>query len=506
MKKFGILIAAALLLSLTACSFFNKDNSIKENDILSYSCQVSLEGGSGKATVDSPAEVVVTAGSKTVKLVWSSSHYDYMLVSDVRYDNEAAPDEKSVFTIPFEEFDTAFTVIGDTTAMSTPHEIEYTLTVYSPDSVDQPTSKAAVSKVTAPSEKPDLSAFTYKSSLELKYANQFSVDYYEDTSSNEFAFITIGDGDTASYFIRPFGDKTFTAQINGVSVLENVDKTYLVSTSVMDLITHIDGLDSIAFSGTRADDWHIKEAAKSIKAGDITYAGKYSAPDYELLVSGGCNLAIENTMIYHNPEVKEKLEELGIPVMVERSSYETSPLGRLEWIKLYGVLFDRTDEAAKVFEAQCERAESIGKLAATGKQVAFFSVNSNGQITVRKQGDYISSMIKMAGGVYVPEGLSDSENALSTMKITMEDFYIGAVDADVLIYNSTIEGEINEIDELIKKAPSLEDFKAVKSGNVYCLREDYFQKSTSVAEFIEELHLILTDSYDSGDCFYKLKE
>ena len=96
--------------------------------------------------------------------------------------------------------------------------------------------------------------------------------------------------------------------------------------------------------------------------------------------------------------------------------------------------------------------------------------------------------------------------ASALTKITMEDFYIGAVDADVLIYNSTIEGEINEIDELIKKAPSLEDFKAVKSGNVYCLREDYFQKSTSVAEFIEELHLILTDSYKSGECFYKLKE
>ncbi len=506
MKKFGILIAAALLFSLTACSFFNKDNSIKENEPQTYTCQVTLEGGSGKATVDSPAEVVVTDDSKTVKLVWSSSNYDYMLVDEVRYDNEASPDEHSVFTIPFEEFDTAFTVIGDTTAMSTPHEIEYTLTVYSPESELVSASNESEIGAVSSSEKPDLSDYTYKSSVELKYANQFSIDYYEDAPAGEFAFITIGEGETSQYFIKPLTAKPFNVDIKGAKVLSNVDKTYLVSTSVMDLIAHIDALDSIAFCGTKAEDWYIKDAANAIRAGDTVYAGKYSAPDYELLVSKECNLAIENTMIYHNPEVKEKLEELGIPVLVERSSYESNPLGRLEWIKLYGVLFDKLDEADKVFKTQCDRAEDIGRMEKTGETVAFFSVNSNGQITVRKQGDYISSMIEMAGGVYVPEGLSDSENALSTMKITMEDFYIGAVDADVLIYNSTIEGEINEIDELIKKAPSLEDFKAVKSGNVYCLREDYFQKSTSVAEFIEELHLILTDSYDSGDCFYKLKE
>ena len=50
-------------------------------------------------------------------------------------------------------------------------------------------------------------------------------------------------------------------------------------------------------------------------------------------------------MIYHNPEVKEKLEDLGIPVLVEMSSYESHPLGRLEWIRVYGLLTDREKEA-----------------------------------------------------------------------------------------------------------------------------------------------------------------
>ena len=139
--------------------------------------------------------------------------------------------------------------------------------------------------------------------------------------------------------------------------------------------------------------------------------------------------------------------------------------------------------------------------------MAVFSIDSNGMISIRKPGDYITSMIEMAGGSYVPANISVSEdNALSTMKITMEDFYVEAVDADVLIYNSTIEGEIKSIDELIKKSEVLKDFKAVKSGNVYCLSKGYFQQSSDVAEFIEDVHIILTGESGSLQHLFKLKE
>ena len=75
-----------------------------------------------------------------------------------------------------------------------------------------------------------------------------------------------------------------------------------------------------------------------MREGSLIFAGKYSQPDYELLLSEQCRLAIENTMLLHNPEVKEKLEQIGIPVIVERSSYEPEPLGRMEWVKFYGAL------------------------------------------------------------------------------------------------------------------------------------------------------------------------
>lgn len=107
----------------------------------------------------------------------------------------------------------------------------------------------------------------------------------------------------------------------------------------MDLICQTGGLSHVAYTALKEDDWYVQQAKDAMADGSLVYAGKYSAPDYEQLLQGGCTFAIENTMVTHNPEVKEKLEELGIRVMVERSSYEKHPLGRLEWIKLFGILF-----------------------------------------------------------------------------------------------------------------------------------------------------------------------
>lgn len=496
MKKKIFFIAAVLATCLTACSFFIKD------EVTEYECQVLLEGGSGKATVQSPAQVSVSGEEKTVKLIWSSSNYDYMLVDDIRYDNEAAVDENSTFTIPFEDFDTAFTVIGDTTAMSKPHEIEYQLTVFSPGAVLESGQEEPASKQI--DEAVSLGNLKKTGSLKLDYATGFSVDYYEDEKGLPYVFIQTGDQKLLKV---PAGWDKSLAISDNVTIIENTDKTYLVSTSVMDLMASIDAMDDIAFSGTKASDWDIKEAKEAMKAKKIVYAGKYSAPDYELLLSEECNFAIENTMIYHTPQTLEMLQEIGIPVLIEQSSYESSPLGRLEWIKLYGVLYGKEQEANSIFEKQVKRVNAVEGLDKTGKTVAFFSINSNGQIVIRKPGDYISKMIDMAGADYVPKGVGTTEeNALSTMKITTEDFYVGAVDADILIYNSTIEGEILSIDQLTKLEASLNDFKAVKNGNVYCLREGYFQKTTNVAEFIEELHLILEGDFTEGQCFFILKE
>ena len=92
-----------------------------------YTIAVTLEGGSGKANIQSPCTLTVADGKMTATIVWSSSHYDYMLVDGERCD-VLSTENGSTFEIPVAALDTPLAVVGDTTAMSTPHEIDYTLT------------------------------------------------------------------------------------------------------------------------------------------------------------------------------------------------------------------------------------------------------------------------------------------------------------------------------------------------------------------------------------------
>ncbi|MBD5168605.1 MAG: ABC transporter substrate-binding protein [Oscillibacter sp.] len=321
--------------------------------------------------------------------------------------------------------------------------------------------------------------------LELDYAQSFAVDYAQDG----FARITI---DNIVHLLVPEGVEPPADTPEDVVILRQpLQNIYLQATAAMDCFRQLDAIDAITMSGTQAESWYIPEARQAMEDGRIIYAGKYSAPDYELIVSEGCDLALESTMIYHNPEVKEQLERLGIPVLVERSSYESHPLGRMEWIKLYGVLLGKEDMAEAYFDRQIEQLVPVLEQENTGKTVAFFSVTSNGSVTVRKSGDYIAKAIDLAGGVYVFPDLAVDENALSTINIQMETFYDTAKDADVLIYNSTIEADLETIDQLIAKSAPLADFKAVQSGDVWCTGKSMFQESQSVGEMILDIHTIL---------------
>ena len=327
----------------------------------------------------------------------------------------------------------------------------------------------------------------YESSLELEHATQFSVDYYQ----GDYALIEIGDGER--YLVVPEGAAVPSGLEEGVTVLQQpLDCIYLVATSAMDLFVSLDGLDAVRLSGTNASGWYIPQAKAAMEAGDILYAGKYSAPDYELIYDQGCDLAVESTMIYHNPEVKEQLEELGIPVLVERSSYEGDPLGRMEWLKLYGVLLDKEAEADALYQAQLENLSGVLEQEGTGKTVAFFYITSNGTANVRKSGDYVAKMIRMAGGEYIFRDLGEGDSALSTVNLQMETFYAAAKDADVLIYNSTIDGELHTLEELLSKSALLADFKAVQEGNVWCTGQNLFQSTMGLGDMILDIHTILT--------------
>lgn len=332
--------------------------------------------------------------------------------------------------------------------------------------------------------------------MNLEYAEQFSV-YSLDDGSYE---INITDGQ--KFLLVPEGTAEPQTDSDVTVIHQPVQNLYVAASSSMDLFDGIGVLDEVKMTSTKLSDWSLPAVQNALESGSMTYVGKYSTPDYETVISENCGLALESTMIYHSPETKEQLESLGIPVMVERSSYESHPLGRLEWIKLYGLIMGREKEAEDFFN---EKMKIFGEVSANTDipenerhTVAFFYITANGYANVRKPDDYISKMIDLAGGRYIFTGddLNTEENALSTMNMDIESFYQKAKDADFIIYNSTIDGELENISQLIEKNELLSDFRAVKNNNVWCTEKNTFQQTTGVSEMIHDIHMIVTGQAD----------
>lgn len=335
-------------------------------------------------------------------------------------------------------------------------------------------------------------------SMVLSYAEQFSVDYYADG----YARIRIGDG--SEYLLVPEGGEIPEDTGDCTVLCQPLTSIYAAASSAVDLFDGIGALDTVTMTSTSPANWSLPAVRDALESGRMQYVGSYSAPDYEQILSGGCSLALESTMIYHSPETKEQLEQLGIPVLVERSSYESHPLGRLEWIRLYGLLVGKEAEAEALFAEKSAMLETVTSQTLPEKQtVAFFSVSPNGYVTVHKPGDYVCRMIELAGGQYcfTAESLHVEENALSTMNIQMEQFCETAKDCDVLIYNSAIDNVLTSMAELREKDAVLGEFRAVQEGNVWCTDKNMFQQTTGAAEMIAELHRILDGTAEDDMTF-----
>lgn len=346
---------------------------------------------------------------------------------------------------------------------------------------------------------------TFDQSETLAYAHKFSIDDYNDG----YALVTITDG--SRYLVVPDGKEAPDDLASDIVVIQKpVKNIYIAASAVMDMFVSLDALDDIRFSSLKADGWYIDAAKEAMENGDILYAGKYSTPDYEQIVQENCGLAIENTMILHTPEVKEQLEKFGIHVLVDYSSYETEPLGRTEWVKLYGLLTGHEEEADAAFEKEQAAFEEVKNNVSDSddqetKTVAFFYITSNGQANVRKSADYLPKMIEMAGGKYVFDDLGDEEDATSTMSMQMEEFYAGAKDADYIIYNSTIEGELDSVDDLLAKSPLFEKFKAVQEGHVYCTSRNLYQSTMELGTITSDIHRMLIGDDEDLTYLYQLK-
>jgi iron complex transport system substrate-binding protein len=410
----------------------------------------------------------------------------------------------SEFIIPI-RLDKEMAVQADTTAMSTPHLIDYTL-VFSLDNTGEDDANTdstgnmkeanaskenaegvdhiSTSKEMAP---PSISGLTYVSTDENAYAGCYRVHRYD----GDVTIIVVDDG--RMYLVIPEGmEEPGNLPVDITVIRKPVSNVYLAASGVMCHFDSLDAVNSISLSGTDRDNWYIDSAIEAMDQGTLIYGGKYSAPDYEMMVDKEIHLAIENTMILHSPKVLERLEDLGIPVFIDRSSYENEPLGRLEWIKIYGILTGKEKQAGNFFDQQKSLVEAIDTGNLQEKKVAVFAVNSNHQIVTRKSNDYLAKMITEAGGIYLSPEETDSDSSSTQMTISIEAFYAYALDADILIYNGTIQDAPQTLDELLAIDKLFGSLSAVQNGKVWYTDKSLYQFANKTGTIIENLNAVIS--------------
>lgn len=469
-----------MLLALCLCVVALAEGDVREPEGFSFS------GGSGRVKITCPA-IWEADGTTWARLVFSSPNYPKLMSAGMEY--TASHDGKtSIFELPV-SLDEDMQIVATTTAMSQPHDITYTIRVGASAVGEE--SAIEESDALPPSERTPIEGLTWERRMPLKYAAVFSVDYY----AGGYALIDIVGGDRA--LVVPEGADVPANLPKDVLVLKKpIQNVYLAATSAMALFDRLDALDMLATCSLEPSGWSVENARAAMEAGKLAFAGKYSEPDYELLLQTDCGLAIESTMIFHTPKVKEMLETLGIPVLVDRSSYEEHPLGRTEWIKLYAVLAGKEDAASAFFDERAAVIDAYAGYPNTEKTVAFFYISTDGSVVVRNVTDYVPKMIEIAGGRYALAGIIDPDSSRSSVSTTMEQFYAAAVDADYLIYNASIAAPLKGMDDLYALSPLFRDFTATQNGNVWCTGKDLYQETDDVGELIVDIHKMLIGEDD----------
>lgn len=352
----------------------------------------------------------------------------------------------------------------------------------------------------------DFSEFEFKGKIlsgkkiQNTYASQFCIYEYQDGIS------LIDISGKEKYLVVPkekYSDGLKeSAKVNAV-IPRGIENIYLASSSAYSLWDALGAEEKLGFSSIKENDWYISKASNAMKSGKLVYAGKYRMPDYELLLKSGCKLAIESTMILHVPKVKEKLEQLGISVFTDYSSYEDNPLGRLEWIKVYGEISSCQEKALSFFDSQVE----LLKNDAPSKKItaSYFYINNRGMAIVRGPENYISNMLRYAGAEYLcPKVKKDSElKSRPTFSVSMEEFYKACKSSEFLFYDGNIDSSCASLSMLKEKNPLLAEFDAVKKANVWCAKKTIYQDTAQIPKIILDVNKIFSASGEEEITFFE---
>lgn len=342
---------------------------------------------------------------------------------------------------------------------------------------------------------------------ENTFAELFSIEHLKDENEKAYSKIEVFDKEKkldTSWLLLPEGVDKVSGAPAGVNIMTFRDRQNIMvsSASTMALINAMDALSKVPMT-TADTTWRIQEIKDAIDKGTVKEVGKYSKPDYEQIISIGAEkhvtFAVFSTMLDSVPDVYDQLTKTcNLRIMRDQSSYESHPLGRTEWIKIYGEIFDMRDKSDAVFNGQVEILnETTSKIdvpeAERKTVLIFYTTSTKDTFYVRNAADYVTELVNLGGGKQVAEiGPGKSGNT----KMTQELFIEKCSQADYVLYNWT-SGASGVKDESLqglidaRLGDWFKDFKAYKEGNVWRTSNDFYQKMDKMGEMVADIYKML---------------
>lgn len=353
----------------------------------------------------------------------------------------------------------------------------------------------------------EYSQLTSTGKEENTFAELFSIEHLKDENEKAYSKIEVFDKEKkldTSWLLLPEGVDKVSGAPAGVNIMTFRDRQNIMvsSASTMALINAMDALSKVPMT-TADTTWRIQEIKDAIDKGTVKEVGKYSKPDYEQIISIGAEkhvtFAVFSTMLDSVPDVYDQLTKTcNLRIMRDQSSYESHPLGRTEWIKIYGEIFDMRDKSDAVFNGQVEilneTSSKINVPEAERKTVLiFYTTSTKDTFYVRNAADYVTELVNLGGGKQVAEiGPGKSGNT----KMTQELFIQECSQADYVLYNWT-SGASGVKDESLqglidaRLGDWFKDFKAYKEGNVWRTSNDFYQKMDKMGEMVADIYKML---------------
>ena len=350
----------------------------------------------------------------------------------------------------------------------------------------------------------EYSQLTSTGKEENTFAELFSIEHLKDENEKAYSKIEVFDKEKkldTSWLLLPEGVDKVSGAPAGVNIMTFRDRQNIMvsSASTMALINAMDALSKVPMT-TADTTWRIQEIKDAIDKGTVKEVGKYSKPDYEQIISIGAEkhvtFAVFSTMLDSVPDVYDQLTKTcNLRIMRDQSSYESHPLGRTEWIKIYGEIFDMRDKSDAVFNGQVEilneTSSKINVPEAERKTVLiFYTTSTKDTFYVRNAADYVTELVNLGGGKQVAEiGPGKSGNT----KMTQESFIQECSQADYVLYNWT-SGASGVKDESLqglidaRLGDWFKDFKAYKEGNVWRTSNDFSHK---MGEMVADIYKML---------------